>query len=121
MDQRDAQKQTQLAFENKAAGLLGLARRAGYLVRGEELCKKQLKQGHGIVIIMSADTAARSQAKIEPIIEAKGVPVIPWTSKEKLGKLCGWSETAYVLVTDPAMGKGLIDLYKQTVVSEAVV
>lgn len=96
----------------KATRLLGLARRAGYLVRGEEQIRRELQKGEGELFIMAEDTAAGSIRKIMPAIEQSQVPQVQWPSKVSLGEACGWSETAFLLLTDPSMAKGLLKLYK---------
>jgi len=96
----------------KATRLLGLARRAGYLVRGEEQVRRDLRRGKGELMIIADDAAPGSLQKIMPDVERSKVSSVRWPSKESLGEACGWSETAYLLVTDPSMAKGFLKLYQ---------
>lgn len=96
----------------KATRLLGLARRAGYLIRGEEQVRRALQRGKGELFIVAKDVATGSLQKILPSVESSQVPQVNWSTKEGLGEASGWSETAYLLVTDPSMAKGLLKLYQ---------
>ena len=88
--------------KEKAAGALGLCRRAGKIVSGAYLVKEALVKGKAALVILSSDAAKNTEDKICPLAAKKGVPVhrAPLTKKEMGAALGENRDVVCVSVTE---------------------
>jgi ribosomal protein L7Ae-like RNA K-turn-binding protein len=91
-------------------GLIGLGLRARSVVVGVEQVRQAAKAGTLQVAFVGFDAAEHSRAKVEPLLEARGVRVLSsWTAAE-LGAVTGRELVAAVGVVDPALARGIIGI-----------
>ena len=74
---------------NKAKGLIGLARKAGKLADGEFSVEKAVKSGRAALVIIADDASANTRKKFTNMCAYYHVPLDFWGSKEELGAAMG--------------------------------
>lgn len=82
-------------------GLLGIAKKAGYIVAGEEMVSIAVKEGKAKLVLVASDTGESSKRKVSAMLDHRGTACleIP-TGKIELGAALGRGETGIVAVTD---------------------
>lgn len=88
---------------DKLLGLLGLARRAGWLTFGSDAVERDISGGRAGIVVLTNDASPRTIKNIKEICEKAGtdVFVVPY-DKLALGHAIGRGETAVAAVTDKA-------------------
>ena len=69
--------------------LVGLAARAGALVRGTDATRQAVREGGVLFVLVAADAAAGQTSKLIPLLEARGVPYAQTLSRAALGAAMG--------------------------------
>jgi ribosomal protein L7Ae-like RNA K-turn-binding protein len=85
-----------------ALGLLGLAARAGRVVAGTERVREAARGTQLKYAILADDASAGRRAKVQPLLEARG---LPWTVRYEtrtLGAAIGRGPVSAVGITDAA-------------------
>ncbi len=90
-------------------GFIGLARKAGCLEIGSEAAEFALSKGKAKLIILSGDAGRSTIGKFASICEAKSVPMVRASTKEKLGRILGRSQVAVAAVTEVHFAKKMLD------------
>jgi len=101
-------------MNDRLLSFMGICRRAGKLVIGNDPVKESIETDKALLIITASDISSNTLKKIKPVIEASKVP---WyqTARTKdeisfsIGKAC-----AILAVTD----KGFADKFKELMESE---
>lgn len=88
--------------------LIGLARRAGRLVIGTNGVRAALQRSEVAAVVVAADRSRRTEAKVQRLAEARGVPVISGPPADTLGRLLGRSTVQVVGVTDEHLASGML-------------
>lgn len=94
-----------MANKDKAAFLIGLARKAGKVKSGEWACLESIRDGTACLVILAEDTSVNTAKKISDKCSYYRIPLIRKYLKTELGKMIGEEERAAAAVTD----KGLAD------------
>ena len=95
---------------DKALSFLGLCRRAGKLMIGEDGVSGAARSGQAALIMVAADTASHTRKKAGNLSRWYGIPMItlPW-DKDTLGELLDKRVCAILALTD----KGLAAAFRQ--------
>ena len=102
----------------KLLGALGLARKAGKLIVGGELCEQNIRAGKAVLALLCSDLSDNSKKKLHAALRAGDIPyiVLPF-SKAELAERFGKKSFAVVCaVTDDSFAKVI---YKAIGVSES--
>ena len=93
----------------RALNYLGLARRGGRLVYGEETVGSACRAGHVRLLILASDTAPGTFRRANSYIQGKNIPMrlLPFT-KDQLGAAIGCSSCAIAALTDVALAQAFI-------------
>lgn len=88
-------------MESNYLGLLGLAKRAGYLSEGDEAVRAAISAGKARLVLCASDASERTRETFSFITESSGVAFIsvPET-KEDIGNALGRRPAATVAVCD---------------------
>lgn len=79
-------------LERKIVGAIGLARRAGKLVVGAEMCEEAIKAGKTVLCVMANDISENSGEKLHKCLKYRDVPYIKLNmGKEELARKLGKS------------------------------
>lgn len=87
--------------------LLGLGVRGRLVVVGVEQVRAAARKGGLALALVADDAAAHSVAKVVPLLEARGVPVLGGVGTRDLGEVVGKDQVAAVGIVDPALARGI--------------
>lgn len=96
-------------LNDKFLGMIGLAKRAGKVITGEDLCSKAVKNGLSKLIIIARDASDNTKKSITNTCKYYNVKYIETASKTELGKFTGADSRAVVSVNDDNFAKAIID------------
>lgn len=108
---------TDADVEEKILGAMGLARRAGKLVVGAEMCEEAIRDGRAVISFLSSNMSENSEKKLMAALRASNSPYITLKStKEELADRFGKKSFAVALaITDTGFAK---IVYKALGISE---
>jgi ribosomal protein L7Ae-like RNA K-turn-binding protein len=89
-----------MAPSDAALRLLGLAARAGAIVPGTGRVREAVRAGTAHLVFVAADASDNSRDKLEPLLDARGVPCIVAFDRLALGEAFGRAPLSAVGVTD---------------------
>ncbi|KRN88625.1 YlxQ-related RNA-binding protein [Ligilactobacillus ceti] len=93
----------------KVLNLLGLAKRAGKLVTGEELVLKQIRNGQARLVLLASDCGMSTMKKISNKCDSYAVNIITEFTKQELSIAIGQSRTV-IAVNDAGFSKKMLQL-----------
>ena len=96
-------------MNEKFLGMLGLAKRAGKIQTGEDICSKAVKSGISKLIIVACDASDNTKKSITNSCKYYNVQYIEKCSKAELGKFTGADSRAVVSVNDDNFAKTILD------------
>ena len=85
---------------SEALAFLGLARRAGAVVKGTEATRRALRAGEVRLVVLAEDGSKTQRGKILPLAEANGVPWVRLGTMDELGAALGAGPLAATGVTE---------------------
>lgn len=85
--------------------LLGLATRARGVVAGTDSVRQAVREGKARRVVLAADTAPTQQAKLLPLLAARGVPHHLSFTQEELGAAMGRGAVAAIGFTDASFAR----------------
>ena len=92
-------------MNNKFLGMLGLAKRAGKVQTGEDICSKAVKSGVSKLIIVACDASDNTKKSITDSCKFYKTKFV----KAELGKFTGADSRAVVSVNDDNFAKAILD------------
>ena len=100
---------------DKALSFLGICRRAGKLMIGEDGVSGAARSGQAALIMVAADTASNTRKKAGNLSRWYEVPLVslPW-NKDTLGELLDKRVCAILALTD----KGLAEAFRQKLAAQ---
>lgn len=96
-------------MNNKFLGMLGLAKRAGKVQTGEDICSKAVKSGVSKLIIVACDASDNTKKSITDTCKYYNVRFVEAGTKLELGKFTGAESRAVVSVNDNNFAKAILD------------
>lgn len=97
----------ELNLNNKFLGMLGLAKRAGKVQTGEDICSKAVKSGVSKLIIVACDASDNTKKSITDSCKFYKTKFVEAGSKAELGKFTGADSRAVVSVNDDNFAKAI--------------
>jgi ribosomal protein L7Ae-like RNA K-turn-binding protein len=73
----------------EALALLGIARRAGAVVKGTEATRRAIRNGKVRLVILAEDGSEKQQGKVIPLAGARGIPCRKIGARTELGSAVG--------------------------------
>ena len=92
----------------KLRNMLGLAQRAGRLLRGDFSVERQLKRGAVPLLLIATDCAPNTAEKYNYLAMTQKVPVRQVLTKDELGECIGKARRAAVIVNDAGFAKAIL-------------
>jgi ribosomal protein L7Ae-like RNA K-turn-binding protein len=83
----------------EALALLGLAQRAGAVVKGTEATRLALRRGDARLVVLAEDGSRTQRDKVVPLAEARGVSYTTLGDQAALGAALGSGPLTAVAVT----------------------
>lgn len=100
-------------MDEKILSLLGLARRAGNLDAGFDLCVERVRGGYAKLVLAAADISEKTFRNLEFEARRKAIPAVRLRSDmEALGKSCG-IKAGVAVVTDEGFAGAVLNLISQ--------
>ena len=95
--------------QNKALGLLSIARKARKIELGEEPVTALTRLGKARLVLVAADAGAATQQKAERLVAGTKQPLVkaPF-DKQTLGSAMGYSPVALAAFTDAALAAAFV-------------
>lgn len=88
-------------------GLIGLARKAGKLVIGEQAVLKALQLSQVRLLLLAVDSSNRKRRIFAAHAEAHSIPLIEWATKTQLGSQLGKQQVAVAAIIDPSLAQAV--------------
>ena len=94
---------------NKALGFLGLARKAGTLITGEDNARSAVRSGQARLLVVSADASANARKRAEDFVKGTNIPLVslPMT-KEEVSSATGRPGCSMAVFTDTGLAAGFL-------------
>ncbi|MGE5613163.1 MAG: L7Ae/L30e/S12e/Gadd45 family ribosomal protein [Bacillota bacterium] len=92
---------------DKIYSFIGLAKKAGKLVAGEETCESALKSGKVYLLIVSEDASANTVKKFMNASAYRKVGMVRFGQKELLGKFTGGNVRTVIAIKDRGFAEHL--------------
>jgi ribosomal protein L7Ae-like RNA K-turn-binding protein len=105
--------------EQQLSNLLGLAKRAGMLVTGNDACMASVRSGKAALAIVAKDTGANAMKKYHDKCRSYNVPLIELFDKERLGIAVGKAYGAILVVTDKGFASRIQQMSGENIGGEA--
>lgn len=94
---------------DRFSNLLGLTRRAGKLISGEQQVLQSIRSQKAKLIVISTDLGAATRKKISDKCTTYQVPLLAFMNREMLSQAIGQSRSA-VAIEDQGFAKALLKL-----------
>jgi len=91
------------------SGLLGLARRAGYVVAGAAATRDAVRTGRALLVVIAEDAAPGQAEKVEKLLRHGRVPVRRLATRAALGAAVGQPPLTAVALTDQGFAARILD------------
>ena len=85
---------------NKIFTYLGFAQKAGKVVSGEKAVISALKKSRVKLVLLAENASERTKRVFRQYCIAKEVPIVEYSSKEKLGQVIGELSRAVIAIND---------------------
>ncbi|WAH35367.1 L7Ae/L30e/S12e/Gadd45 family ribosomal protein [Alicyclobacillus dauci] len=96
---------------DRVYGLIGLAKRAGQLVDGQERILQAVTARKAKLVIVTEDAGANGRKKLQDKANSYDVPVVTFADKGSLGRAIGRDEAAAIAVMDPGFADKLLERF----------
>lgn len=100
-------------MESKIFSLLGLCKRAGLLVAGEDAVEQAIKALKANLVIIAIDSSDNTKKKFSNMSQYRDLPVIYLGTKSQLGKSIGKELTASIAVLDKSFSEKIQSLFNE--------
>jgi len=95
---------------DKVYSLLGLAKKAGQLLSGDETCERNIKSGKAALVIVARDASENTKDKFKSMCNFRNVCYREYGEKLELGRYTGKEIRAVVSILSKDFKNGLLKL-----------
>lgn len=95
---------------DKVYSFIGLAKKAGKLVSGDENCTKTIKSGKALLVLVAENASENTAKKFNDACVYRKVPFYRFGKKEEFGRLLGKEVRSVIVITDNNFAKKLSEL-----------
>lgn len=92
---------------DKVLGFVGLAKRAGKAIAGEDNCKEMIRSGKCCLVLLAGDVGPNTKKSIENSCTYYQVPLIVYADKQSLGHAVGRKAAAVISISDQGFADGI--------------
>ncbi|NLP00260.1 MAG: 50S ribosomal protein L7ae [Clostridiaceae bacterium] len=100
--------------EDKIYSFIGLAKKAGAVMAGEELTVLSVKRGKASLVILARDASLNTRKKIETALYNRNIPLIEFGQKDKLGQRLGKPFFSVISVINRGFADKIKELIEQS-------
>lgn len=101
---------------DKVLGLIGIAKKAGRITAGSEMCEDMIRRGNSKLIIIASDISKNGYKAITDCCKHYNIKHITYGKKEDLGAAVGSEIRTVISVNDEGFAHAIED--KITAISE---
>lgn len=94
----------------KLFGMIGLAKRAGKILSGENKCKEAIKSGRVYLCILSEDASHNTEKSIRNSCTFYDVPLVVFGTREQLGGAVGNASNSVLALTDENFCEAILNI-----------
>lgn len=91
----------------KMKSLIGLARRAGKVITGDEACMKAVRNGKAPLIVVAADASDNTKKKYADKCSYYGTTLIVTGDRQSLGGAIGRPDQVVIAIEDEGFASGI--------------
>ncbi len=95
---------------NKVYSMLGLAKKAGKLLGGSDVCERALKSGKITLLILSGDASEGTKKKFRDMCSYRSIPMRVFGDRNSLGRHTGCSERVVIGLCDRGFTEAILKL-----------
>lgn len=95
---------------NKTYSFLGLAKKAGKVISGDESCEKAIKSGKVELIIVAKDASPNTSKKFMDMCSYRHLNFRTFGIKEELGRMLGKDVRSVVAIVEKGFAGRMIEL-----------
>ena len=93
--------------QQRLAGYLGIAQRAGKIAAGDTLAKEALLRRKARLLVVAEDASPQVREELL-LLAGSNVPVLSWPDKNDLGRVVGKSRRGAVAVLDGGLAQAML-------------
>ena len=93
--------------QDKVAGLIGLATKAGKTADGEFCTEREVKSGKAALVIVAGDASDNTKKKFQNMCDFYKVPIYFYKDKDTLGHAMGKEFRASLAILDEGFADGI--------------
>ena len=89
--------------EQEAAGVLGLAQKAGHAASGDAAVREAVEKKEAVLLVIATDVSPNTEKELVHLAEKANIPVIRMLTREALGRCLGRAPRAAAAITDKGL------------------
>lgn len=98
---------------NKLYSMLGIGKKAGFLVLGETGCIQSIKRGNSELVIVSSDASENTKDRILSLCDSHKVKYYIIGKKQELGYALGKNLSSIISITDSKFSEAIKDIIEK--------
>ena len=87
-------------MNERLAGLLGMARRAGRLIAGFDAVKESVLSGRAQLVLLACDLSPKTEKELHFALGEDVTPLPVGLTKDEIGHAAGWNRPVGVIATE---------------------
>lgn len=95
---------------DKVYSLLGLAKKAGQLLSGDETCERTIKSGKAVLVIVAGDASENTKDKFKSMCSFRNICYREYGEKYELGSCTGKELRSVISILSNDFKNGLLKL-----------
>ena len=101
--------------EKKLLSLIGLAKKAGKIVTGEDGCEAAIRSGQAALVFVATDASDNTKKKFKNKTTFYKVPLHILFTKDEMSEAIGMQNRATLVVADPGFAKSMFKMVEQLI------
>ena len=89
--------------EQEAAGVLGLAQKAGHTASGDAAVREAVEKKEAVLLVIATDVSPNTEKELVHLAEKANIPVIRMLTREALVRCLGRAPRAAAAITDKGL------------------
>lgn len=96
--------------EKKLLSLIGLAKKAGKIITGEDGCETAIRSGQATLVLVATDASNNTKKKFTNKTTFYKVPLYSIFTKDEMSEAIGAQNRATIVVADAGFTKSMLSL-----------
>jgi ribosomal protein L7Ae-like RNA K-turn-binding protein len=104
-------------MSNKIFSMLGLAKKAGKLLSGSDVCEHTIKSGKAALVIISSDSSDGTNKKFHDMCSYRRIPCRVFGDRYSLGKCTGKDERVVAVLIDKGFSDVILKMIDESLLN----